>query len=332
MPVGGKAVMRKLPVSCFIITKNEADRVTRTIRSVRSWVDEIVVVDSESADDTVAVAKREGARVIIQPWLGFGGQKRFAEDQCRNNWVFNIDADEVVTPELKEEILTLFESGPPILVAYGMPLRLVYPGAEKPRLWARDQWYVRLYNRRVVRFRDSELHDAVVTDGIPVGPLRAALLHYSMRSFDDMKQKLDERVWLSVKHADADSKARLTLRLFTEIPMNFLKYYVTRGHFTGGINGLRYASLQSWYRFLKIYRLWHLKPPRPRLPDPGSSRNGAAKSDNGPERHNGSERHETRVATEDPAGTPKVRVVQSRPLVPQAPNVAPALGISRSRW
>ena len=105
----GTVVDRVLPISCFIIAKNEADRIARTIRSVRSWVDEVIVVDSESADDTVAVARQEGARVVTQPWLGFGGQKRFGEAQCRNDWVFNIDADEVVTRQLQIEITKLFE-------------------------------------------------------------------------------------------------------------------------------------------------------------------------------------------------------------------------------
>jgi len=243
-----------LPISCFIITKNEADRVARAIHSVKSWVDEVVVVDSESSDDTVAVALSEGCRVIAQPWLGFGGQKRFAEEQCRNDWVFNIDADEVVTPELKQEIHALFENGPLALVAYGMPIHIVYPHAVKPRLWPRDTWYVRLYDRRIVRFRNSEVHDTVVTDGHRVGQLKAPIYHYSMRSFDDMRRKLDERMWLQVRHTDI-STWKLLPRLITEFPMHLFKYYVVRRHFTGGIVGLRYATIQARYRFLKVYRL-----------------------------------------------------------------------------
>ena len=246
---------RALPISCFIIAKNEADRIARTIRSVRSWVDEVIVVDSESTDDTVAVARQEGARVVTQPWLGFGGQKRFGEAQCRNDWVFNIDADEVVTRELQIEIIRLFEKGLPPFVAYGMPIHLIYPGNARPRAWARDHWYVRLYDRRFVRFRNSSIHNSVVTDDHRIGALRATIHHHSMRSFDDMKKKLDERAWLSVKYADPHSTALLLPRLITEIPMNFFKYYIWRVHFTGGMTGLRYAAIQSWYRYLKIYRM-----------------------------------------------------------------------------
>jgi glycosyltransferase involved in cell wall biosynthesis len=254
-----------LPISCFIIAKNEADRIARTIQSVRSWVDEVVVVDSESSDNTVAVARQEGARVVTQPWLGFGGQKRFAEDQCRNDWLFNIDADEVVTRELQLEIAGLFEPGLPSFVAYGMPIHLIYPGNVRPRVWARDHWYVRLYDRRLVRFRDSAIHDSVVTNDHRIGALRASVHHHSMRSFEDMKRKLDERAWLSVKYADPHSTAPLLPRLITEIPMNFFKYYIGRVHFTGGITGLRYAAIQSWYRYLKIYRMQRARGSWPRF-------------------------------------------------------------------
>jgi glycosyltransferase involved in cell wall biosynthesis len=250
--------MSRLPVSCFIISKNEGDRIARTIRSVRAWVDEVVVVDSESTDNTVSVALAEDCRVITQKWLGFGGQKRFAEDQCRNDWVFNVDADEVVTPELQQEIVAVFASGPPGFVAYGMPLQMIYPGSVKPRPLARDHWYIRLYNRRVVRFRPSNVHDSVVTDGYRVGRFKSPMHHYSMRSFADMNRKLDERTWLQVEHAVRNAKRAVATRLLSELPMNFFKYYVVRRHCMGGLKGLRYASIQARYRFLKIYRIWRI--------------------------------------------------------------------------
>ncbi len=248
--------MNRLPVSCFIIAKNEADRIVRTIRAVRPWVDEVVVVDSESTDDTVRLAASEGCRVITQRWLGFGGQKRFGEDQCRNNWVLNLDADEVVTPALRDEIIALFAHGFPPYVAYGMPLEHIYPNAERPRPWARDHWYVRLYDRRVVRFRDSAVHDTVVMHEHAVGALRAPAYHYSFRSYEDLKTKLEERMALSAKHANCSSSAKLLARRAIEFPVNFFKYYIVRRHFTGGADGLRYAWIQASYRQLKVTYMW----------------------------------------------------------------------------
>ena len=266
--------MAKIPISCFIIAKDEEDRIARSIRSVQAWVDEVLVVDSESSDDTVGVAIAEGCRVITQPWLGFGAQKRFAEDQCRNNWVLNIDADEVVTPELQREIIALFAHGPPRFVAYGMPLKMVYPGSTKPRPFARDQWYIRLYDRSRVRFRNSAVHDSVVSDGHRVGRLKAPMHHFSMRSFSHMKRKLNERTWLLAENASAASTGSLRPRLLSELPMNFFKYYVIRRHCMGGIKGLRYASIQASYRFLKIYRIWRATSRRPKstIAAPSTSR------------------------------------------------------------
>jgi glycosyltransferase involved in cell wall biosynthesis len=260
---GNSRHMSRLPVSCFIIAKNEADRIERTIHSVEPWVDEvIVVVDTSSTDDTAAIAQAARARVILQPWLGFGGQKRFAEEQCHHKWVFNLDADEVVPPELRSEIVELFRSGVPEHAAYGIPVHVVYPGQTKPRVWARDNWYVRLYNREIVRFRDSNVHDAVITDGHIVGHIEAPIHHFSIRSFDHMWTKLNERMALSAAHATGRSRTLTFGRLAIEFPLNLYKYYIVRRHFTGGMMGVRYAAIQSWFRVVKVYRLWR----QPRAP------------------------------------------------------------------
>ena len=100
-----------LPLSVFIIAKNEADRIGETIRAVRDLTDDLVVVDSGSTDGTQDVAEELGARVIFNAWPGYGPQKRFAEEQCRHDWLLNLDADEVVPPDLAAEIAALFAAG-----------------------------------------------------------------------------------------------------------------------------------------------------------------------------------------------------------------------------
>ena len=183
-----------------------------------------------------------------------------------------------------------------------MPVKLVYPGASKPRLWARDHWCIRLYDRRAVRFRASAVHDLVVTGSHRYGKLQAPLHHFSMRSFDDMKRKLNERTWLSVEHAEPLSSIGLVPRLMTEMPMNFLKYYITRRHFTGGVMGLRYAAIQSWYRFLKIYRVWRERMFGGRAltvgQAPNERRETASTQDDGLPRNDGEFKHKIDVARE----------------------------------
>ena len=97
-------------LSAFLIVKNEAERLPRTLEALRGLADEIVVVDSGSTDATVEIATSFRARVFIREWPGYGPQKRFAEDQCCHNWLLNVDADEVVTPELATEIRSTIEA------------------------------------------------------------------------------------------------------------------------------------------------------------------------------------------------------------------------------
>ena len=127
----------RLPLSVFIIARDEADRIAQTIRSVRDWVDEVIVVDSGSVDATVAVAEAEGARVVFNAWPGYGPQKRFGEDQCRNDWLFNLDADEVVTPGLADEIRALMGSGGHLAAdGWRVMIRDVYAHEDEPASWA----------------------------------------------------------------------------------------------------------------------------------------------------------------------------------------------------
>ena len=90
-------------ISAFIIAKNEAARIARTLEAL-AWADQIVVVDSGSTDETVAIAQAAGSEVHHREFDGYGPQKVFAEGLCRNDWVLNVDADEVVTPELAAEL------------------------------------------------------------------------------------------------------------------------------------------------------------------------------------------------------------------------------------
>ncbi len=245
----------RLPLSCFIIAKNEADRIVRTTRAVKDWVDEVVVVDSGSSDGTQGLAEAEGARVIFNEWPGFGQQKRFAEMQCRNDWLLNIDADEVVSPALASEIQALFANVTPALAAYAVPINDVYPGQTKPRLWANDYVQPRLYDRRRVRFKDSPIHDSLDIGGMKVGTLSGDVHHFSARSVDDQLAKAVERGRYFADHAKKKSPGLLRLRLLFEFPAAFLRYYVIRRHFTGGLAGFQSATIGAMSRFVRIARM-----------------------------------------------------------------------------
>ena len=228
-------------LSCTIIAKDEADRIGRCIAAIKGLADDIVVVDSGSADDTVAIAKGLGARVVFRAWDGYGPQKRFAEDSALYDWVLNLDADEVVTPELAAGIRTLMADDPP-LKAYRFKQVTVYPGQDRPRPWADYHDYVRLYDRRVVRFHNSLTHDTVDLKDVPAGTLEGEALHFSFRSLAHVRKKLDGYTDLQAKEFKG-KKARwkLQLRRPIEYPVLFFRYYILRRHFTGGLYGLKAA-------------------------------------------------------------------------------------------
>jgi len=242
------------PVTVTIITLNEAHHIAAAIDSA-TWADEVLVVDSGSTDGTQRIADAAGARVIFNQWPGFGQQKRFAETQCRNDWLLNLDADEAVSPALAIEIQSLFEAGEPQFAAYAFPINDVYPGQMRPRLWANDYVQPRLYDRRRVRFKDSTIHDSLDVAGMRVGRLKGDVHHFSARSFDDQLQKAVERARYNADNTKLKSIGLLKLRLLFEFPGAFFKYYVLRRHFTGGLSGFQTSMIGAYSRFARIARM-----------------------------------------------------------------------------
>ncbi|HRH19344.1 MAG TPA: glycosyltransferase family 2 protein [Brevundimonas sp.] len=246
--------MARVRLSCCIIAFNEADRLARCMEAIRGIADEIVVVDSGSTDGTVDLARSLGARVFHRDWDGYGPQKRFAEDCAAYDWILNLDADEVVTPALAAEIKTLLSITQPPLPAYRITMPTVFPGASRPRLWAESHNYVRLYDRRRVRFRQSLVHDTVDTRHEQVGQLQHIALHYSNRSIEHVRQKLDRYTQLQAKEL-RKSPLAVWLRLPFEYPLVFFRYYILRRNFTGGSFGFQSSHIAAEMRVKRLLRI-----------------------------------------------------------------------------
>jgi glycosyltransferase involved in cell wall biosynthesis len=245
------------PLSVYIIARNEADRIGRAIASARILSDDVVVIDDgHSTDDTASVAAAAGARVILNPWSGYGPQKYFAEDQCRNDWVLCLDADEVITPALAAEITALLVTNPPHDF-YRLKLVDVYPGATRPRRWVKPINVIRLFRRSRGRTSTSPVHDRVVLpDGATVGQLAAPAWHYSIRSLDHLIKKYDKYTSLQAETMGQKSYTLLTIRLLTEYPMAFMQYFLFDRHLTGGLYGYGIARVLANARFQRILKMW----------------------------------------------------------------------------
>lgn len=246
-----------LPLSVYIIARDEADRVGRTIAAALRLTDDVVVVEYGSTDDTAAVAAAAGTRVLHNEWTGFGAQKRFAEGACRHDWLLCLDADEVPSDALIGEIKALFAGGIPPLSFYNMKVVEVYPGKARPRLFAKQVNVVRLFDRRAGRTSLSAVHDRVeVPAGAAIGQLRHICLHYSIRSLAHLAEKYDAYTTLAAKTLKRKKRWLLAARLISEYPMAFCKYYLLHGHITGGRYGLQVAHIKAHARWRRIAKMW----------------------------------------------------------------------------
>ncbi|NIX76997.1 glycosyltransferase [Microvirga terricola] len=245
--------MVMLPISVFIIAKNEADRIGETIRAVRDLTDDLIVVDSGSTDGTQAVAEELGARVIFNAWPGYGPQKRFAEEQCRHTWLLNLDADEVVPPNLAAEIRALFAQGEPPRQAYKIRIAEIFPGEKAPHPLAYALAPVRLYRKDWGRYSPSLVHDRVdLNQGTKVGKLKGTVHHWSVRSLGDQLAKLNR--YSDQQAVDLEIRGILipTWRVFFELPAAFFKAYVGRRHALRGTYGFLTAMNYAVSRHLRL--------------------------------------------------------------------------------
>jgi glycosyltransferase involved in cell wall biosynthesis len=245
-------VINKLPISVFIIAKNEADRISTTISAVRDWVDEVIVIDSGSTDDTVKVSESLGARVVFNPWKGYGPQKVFAESLCRNLWLLNLDADEEISPELAAEIRSVFSNGEPSQVAFTLPILPLYPFQERGHPWTAFHHPVRLYRRDKAGFKSELVHDSVVVKDGSIGRFKGMVLH---RSFRSLAHHIDKVNGYSTAQAGvlADGGRNPSLLALLFIPfLAFIKQYFLRREFVNGVDGVVVSHMYAFQRFIRL--------------------------------------------------------------------------------
>lgn len=240
----------KTRVSCFVIARDEADRIGRAIKSVQGLVDEVIVVDSGSTDNTQMVAAGLGAKVIAHEWEGYGPQKRFAEDQCQNDWLLNLDADEWLSDALFAELQALLRLPQMPSDSFKMAVTIVYPHKEKPSLFADSTICLRLYDRRKCRFSDSPVFDSVPETSSTL-MLKNRVYHKSFRGLADVVRKELKYFELQGKNVNK-SKTQLLARLPVEFPFQFFRYWILKRHIFGGWYGFAAANVTAFMRFMRI--------------------------------------------------------------------------------
>ncbi len=244
------------PISAYIRTRNEARMIGDVVRAALQVADEVVVVDSGSDDDTIAIARDAGARVIEHPWRGNGKQKRIGEDACAHDWLLDLDGDEIVTPALAAEITALFADGAPREKIFRTELALA-PPVGAPWLSFGRQKRHKLYDRRAVRQPDHEAWDQFdIPESVPVGRLSAPILHYSFTGAASFIGKLNKHSSVRASALPLKSAPALALRIFFGLPFYFLKRYVLQQYFRGGVYGFAVAMMSAQGRWMKDVKMW----------------------------------------------------------------------------
>lgn len=242
-------------LSVTIITLNEAAHVAAAIESV-AWADEVIVVDSGSADETVEIARRYTDRVLVREWPGYVAQKNFAASLASHDWILSVDADERVSPPLRAEIGRVLAQDPEVS-GFRIPRATHYLGR-----WVRStDWYpdyqLRLYDRRVARWEGRLVHESVRADG-PVGRLRHELFHHAYRDITHHIDTINRYTTLAARQMYEGGSRASVLQIATHPVAAFARNYVLRRGFMDGGVGLLVSSLNAYYVLLKFAKLWEM--------------------------------------------------------------------------
>ncbi|POA97981.1 glycosyltransferase family 2 protein [Chromobacterium sinusclupearum] len=241
-------------ISVVLITKNAGQQLEQCLQSV-GFADEIVLVDSGSTDNTLAIAAAYRAKVIHQEWLGFGPQKQFAVEQASHDWVLCLDADEYLSPELALSINKILDN--PQAEAYRFARCNRFMGRFLKHGEGYPDWSLRLFDRRRARWSDDVVHEYVICEG-PVEKLDGDLMHESGEDIARYLSKQNRYTTLQAEQLFARGKKAGAAKLVFSPLLRFFKFYLVRRGFLDGLAGLVHISIGCFNSYIKYAKLIEL--------------------------------------------------------------------------
>ena len=236
-------------ISACIISFNEEKKIEDCLKSLAGIADEIIVVDSNSTDNTVAIAQKYTDRIILQDFLGFIEQKNFAVQQAENDWVLSLDCDERLSPELQEAITGIKDTIEQA-DAYRMPRKTFYIYR-----WLNHCWYpdlkIRLFNKNTAYWGGTNPHDHIVLSSSNIVQLAGDIYHYSFDSISDHIQTIDKFTEIGADELIRKQKSFNLLSPFTHSSWIFLKLYIFKRGFMDGFAGIVVSVLSAMHVFVK---------------------------------------------------------------------------------
>lgn len=241
-------------ISVIIITKNEESQIDECLQSV-GWADEIIIVDSESTDRTVDIAKNYTKNIITRKWEGFAAQKSYALSLANNEWVLSLDADERITPGLKNEIhqIDLNDADGYFIPRenYFLHKHIVTCG------WGKDS-QLRLFKKSRTTVADRLVHEGFIVQG-RISTLRNPMIHYTYNSIESAVSKINHYSSLQAEET-FKNKCRVTgITILLHGVSSFYKSYIALKGIKDGIHGFCISFIDSLTTFLTYMKIWELQ-------------------------------------------------------------------------
>ncbi len=241
-------------ISVIIITKNEEKNISDCLKSVE-WADEIIVVDSESTDKTIELAKQFTSQIFTRKWEGYVPQKKYALSLAKNEWVLSLDADERITSELKDEIVNL---SPGNFSGFKIRRKNFLMNKEITTCgWEKD-YQLRLMRKDKASFSDRLVHEKFIVDG-KVATLENPMLHYTFSSFADYLDKINYYTSLKAQELFTKKKKVGGWTIFSHTVSAFFAFFFIRKGFKDGVYGLIISLLHSVSTMMNYIKLWELQ-------------------------------------------------------------------------
>jgi glycosyltransferase involved in cell wall biosynthesis len=243
----------KNKISVTIITGNEETNIRECLKSVK-WADEIIVVDSESRDKTAEIAKEFTDKVIVRKWEGYAAQKKYAMNLASNEWVLSLDADERITAELADEIMTTNLDN---FDGYRIKRENYFIGKKITGCGWGNDYQVRLFRKVMTKLSNRLVHEGFIVDG-SLGTLNNVITHYSYRDLKDGFHKINEYSTLEANEK-AEKKKITGLRLVFYPVWAFLQHYFIRKGFRDGKHGLMVSLMHAMTKLQVYMKIWEIK-------------------------------------------------------------------------
>lgn len=242
-------------ISVVIITFNEENRIRPTLESIK-WCDEIIIIDSNSTDRTIDICKEyNNCKVCLQPFLGYGAQKKFGVEKASYDWIFSLDADEVVTDNLHDEIIAILSQA--IIEADGfyVPITLVFMNRVFKHGSENKYPHLRFFKKNKGNFNAERLHEGVKVEGTLM-KLKNEILHYSYSDIHHYFNKFNEYSSIYKNEAIKKGKKVGKLKPMLRLPLEFLRQYFVRRNFLNGYPGFVWSLFSAFYVFVKYNKLY----------------------------------------------------------------------------